>query len=145
MATNPAVAAFLKNHSRRYLEMALNPEKRRRLDHPDGYGEKRGDCGDTVGFFLRTAGETIQTVCFDIHGCIHTMACANAVAHLAEGKAVEEAWEITPDEVAGYLETLPGPHFHCAELAVGAFYLALRDLRDTRNHPWKTSYRTLPK
>ena len=52
---------------------------------------------------------------------------AFAVAFLAEGKTIGEAWEIAPEAVAEYLETLPEDHFHCAELAVGALYLALSD------------------
>ncbi len=44
------------------------------------------------------------------------------------GKTIEAAWEITPEEVIRFLETLPEDHFHCAELAVGAFYLALTDI-----------------
>jgi len=39
------------------------------------------------------------------------------------------------------LETLPPDHFHCAELAVGAFYLALAHLRDNQKSPWKKLYR----
>ena len=46
----------------------------------------------------------------------------------SEGRALEEAWSITPEEVASYLETLPGESRHCAELAVGALYLALTDI-----------------
>jgi nitrogen fixation NifU-like protein len=35
--------------------------------------------------------------------------------------------------VADYLEPLPEDHFHCAELAVGAFYLALADSQRPRS------------
>ncbi|MCP4673404.1 MAG: iron-sulfur cluster assembly scaffold protein, partial [Desulfobacula sp.] len=38
------------------------------------------------------------------------------------------AWKISPEKVNKFLETLPEDHFHCAELAVGALYLALADL-----------------
>jgi nitrogen fixation NifU-like protein len=31
--------------------------------------------------------------------------------------------------VADFLKTLPADHFHCAELAVGALYLALASLK----------------
>jgi hypothetical protein len=40
---------------------------------------------------------------------------------------VDDAWEILPDHVAAYLKTLPDNHWHCAELSVGGFYLALSD------------------
>jgi nitrogen fixation NifU-like protein len=54
------------------------------------------------------------------------------VAQLAEGKSEKQAWEITPEDISEYLETLPDDHFHCAELAVGAFYLALKDAENRR-------------
>ena len=49
---------------------------------------------------------------------------------MAEKKRIEDAWEITPEAVAGYLKTLPSDEIHCSELAVGAFYLALRNIED---------------
>jgi nitrogen fixation NifU-like protein len=75
----------------------------------------------------------IDSVTYRLEGCIHTNACANALAELVEGKSVEEAWRIDPDAVADFLETLPEDHFHCAELAVGAFYLALADSQRPRS------------
>jgi nitrogen fixation NifU-like protein len=60
---------------------------------------------------------------------------------LVEGKTVAAAWEITPEKVADFLETLPGDHYHCAELAVGTLYLALADTRENQRSPWKKSYR----
>jgi len=49
---------------------------------------------------------------------------------LAEGRKVEDAWEITPEDVVAYLETLPPQNTHCAELAVGGFYLALTNWQE---------------
>jgi len=63
-------------------------------------------------------------VSFRVNGCLNTNACANTVVHLAEGKSLEEAWKVTPEDVINYLETLPRNNYHCAELALGAFYLA---------------------
>ena len=51
----------------------------------------------------------------------------------AEGKPVDSAWQISPEQVSTFLSTLPADHFHCAELAVGALYLALADLT-SRQH-----------
>jgi nitrogen fixation NifU-like protein len=40
-----------------------------------------------------------------------------------------------------YLETLPPQNTHCAELAVGGFYLALTNWQELQRHPWKKLYR----
>jgi len=118
---------FWQDHSTQFLEMALDASRRGRLEKADGYGTKKGVCGDTVEFFLDVKHNRIQSVVFEINGCLHTNACANTVAVLAENRKVEEAWDITPEQIAEYLITLPEDHFHCAELAVGAFYLSLAD------------------
>ena len=91
--------------------------------------------------FLSVQQGHIQVVSFKTAGCMNTNACANTVAELAEGRKVEDAWEITPDDVIACLETLPPANTHCAELAVGALYLALTNLQDHQRHPWEKLYR----
>ena len=120
---------FWQDHSRQYLEMAFNADRRERLQNPDGHGKRTGECGDTVEMFLTFRADQIQSVSFDTDGCLDTNACANTVALLAEGKELADAWEITPEDVIAYLETLPREKNHCAELAVGAFYLALANFQ----------------
>lgn len=119
---------FLNDHSLKYIEMALSTDRIERLANPDGYGKRTGDCGDTVEFFLTCKNSILQSVSFYVQGCMNTTACCNAVAGFAEGKSIESAWKITPEQVNNYLETLPCDHFHCAELSVGALYLALADI-----------------
>jgi nitrogen fixation NifU-like protein len=47
--------------------------------------------------------------------------------YLAGGNTIENAWNILPDHVINFLQTLPEDHYHCAELSLGSFYLALSD------------------
>ena len=131
---------FFQDHSLRYLEMALRSDRQTMIKKPDGYGKRTGACGDTVEFFLQVREDTIQYLSFLTDGCINTTACCNAVAHLVEGRSVEQAWGITPEEVIAYLETLPPGHEHCAELSVGALYLALSNFQELNRAPWKKIY-----
>ena len=119
---------FYQDHSLHFLEMALSTDYMERVENPDGHGKHTGECGDTAEFFLMKEGPALSMVCFVIDGCVHTQACCNTIVRLALGKSIDAAWEITPDAVAGYLQTLPDSHYHCAELSVGAFYRALSDL-----------------
>ncbi len=118
---------FWQDHAEHFLEMAFATERMERLDHADGYGRRTGTCGDTIEIFLTMADNRIERARFAVNGCLNTSACANTVTLFAEGKTVAEAWKITEKQVAEYLQTLPSDHAHCAELAVGAFYLALAD------------------
>jgi nitrogen fixation NifU-like protein len=119
---------FIKNHSLNYLEMALRTDRIERIENPDGYGKKIGDCGDTIEFFLLCHKSILKSVCFYTRGCLNTNACCNVVAEFAQGKTIDEAWEILPGHVIEYLETLPHDHSHCAQLAVGTLYLALTNI-----------------
>jgi len=131
---------FWQDNSLNYLQMAFGHARRGRLQKPDGYGIRTGECGDTVEMFLDIKSDCIQSVCFDTNGCINTNACANAVAYLAEGRSIDDGWEIAPDNVVEYLETLPEANHHCAELAVGAFYMALANYRELQRRSWKQPY-----
>ncbi len=131
---------FWQDHSITFLEMAFRTDRRERLEKPDGYGKKTGNCGDTVEFFLNLDGDTIRVLSYEINGCLNTNASCNAVVSLVEGKPVDAAWEVTPEQVAGFLESLPKDHFHCAELVVGTLYLALANARENRRSPWKKLY-----
>lgn len=123
------IYSLLKNHSLNYIQMALSTDNIEKIEHPDGYGKQTGKCGDTIEFFILKKGKNIDTVSFIINGCLNTMACGNAVVRLARGKTIEFAWEIKSEHVIAFLGTLPADHHHCAELAVGAFYHALKELK----------------
>ena len=132
---------FWQEHSLRYLEMAFRNDRRAVIAHPDGYGKRTGNCADTVEVYLTVRDGRIQSVAYQTDGCMNTNACANTVAELIEGRDIETAWELTPEDVIAYLETLPVENFHCAELVVGALYTALTDCNRTLQEPWKKLYR----
>ena len=123
---------FWNDHSRNFLEMAYRTDKQ---DEPHGHhytGKNKGDCGDMVEMYLTVDDDSIiQNATYNIEGCRNTNACANTVAMLAEGKTIQ-AWEITPEVVIEFLETLPPANHHCAELAVGALYKALNTVKRDR-------------
>ncbi len=118
---------FWQDHTKQFLVNAFCYNRRKITENPDGYGKNTGTCGDTIEMFLTIPSNRIQSVTYQTDGCINTNACCNIVAEMSEGKTLDEAWEIYPEDVIEYLETLPEENHHCAELAVGAFYLALAD------------------
>lgn len=122
--------SLLRGHSLNFIEMALSTHHIERIENPDGYGKRTGDCGDTIEFFLCVKGGRLDTISFYVQGCLNTMACGNTVIKLCQGKSIDQAWKLKPDHIALFLDTLPEDHYHCAELAAGAFYLSLRDLEN---------------
>ncbi len=132
---------FLQEHSDRFLKAALRSDRHEVVYQADGYGEHSIDCGDTLKIYLMISQASIQSISYTTNGCLNTNACANAVADLAHGRSLTDAWRITAKDIIDYLETLPPKHFHCADLAVGALRNALADARDFRRSPWKKNYR----
>ncbi|WP_163337004.1 iron-sulfur cluster assembly scaffold protein [Desulfopila sp. IMCC35008] len=125
----------MQDHSDTFKVMVANLERFRRVDVPDGYGIKKGDCGDIVEIYLRIDADVVKEVSFQVAGCLNTFACANAVSYLAEGKEVGDCWQISPELIVAVLESLPDDHHHCAELAVGTFYLALNNYNRKQSVP----------
>lgn len=123
---------FWNRHSLKFLEMAFETHRRERLEKPDGHAKATRECGDTVEFFLLLRDTGTLGVSFEIEGCLYSLACANAAAHLAEGKTVSEARRIDGNTIKAFLETLPEVESHCADLAAEALHLALDDLRAKR-------------
>ena len=132
---------FWQDHSSNYLEMAFRTDHTGLVERSYGHGRKTGECGDTVEMFLSIENDLIKHVSFIVEGCRNTHACGNTVAVLAEGKEIDVAWEITPENVIQFLGTLPKENHHCAELAVGSFYLALSNYQENKRSGWKKLYR----
>ena len=121
---------FWNDHSRNFLEMAYRTDKQEVLYDHAYTGKNTGDCGDMVEMYLGVGENNIvEIVTYNIEGCFNTNACANTISFLAEGKHIDEVWNITPGTVIDFLETLPPANHHCAELAVGALYKALNTIK----------------
>lgn len=130
----------LREHSKNFQAMVTRAERYGELEKPDGYGKRTGDCGDTIEIYLSVHAGQLRMVTFRVQGCTNTVACGNTVSFLMEGRTLSDAWHLTPENVADYLQTLPPDHFHCAELAVGAFYRALSDYNSRQREQWKNTY-----
>ncbi len=126
MTVNPDES--LPEHTQIFLEMAFRTDRQKALAHPSGVGRNVGTCRDRIEIQVAISGGIIKEVAYQLDGCLNTNACANAVAEMVEGHTVAAAWALKPATVAAFLQSLPADHFHCAELAVGAFYKALAPL-----------------
>jgi nitrogen fixation NifU-like protein len=111
------------------LKHAMHPQHRARLDQPDAYGALCGWCGEVMEIFLSLAGEEITKATFWADGCISTMACGDMITTMVEGMTLEQADQITPNELITALGGLPYASVHCSELSVGAVRQAITNRR----------------
>ena len=135
-----AVADAGRTYTDRFAEMAAKSDRLGIIEKADGRAEQTGQCGDTVELFLAVRAGQVRRVTYQINGCFNTVACANALAYLVEGRTVTDSWEISAEDLITFLETLPADHHHCAELVVGTFYKALNNFNLLQREPWRRDY-----
>jgi nitrogen fixation NifU-like protein len=113
-------------HSRfgRHVNMPANLGA---IDDPSGRALGVGQCGDSIEVTLRVADERIAEIRFQPCGCGYTIACASAMSELARNRTLEQALEISPQDVEAELGGLPEDHLHCARLAVNTLGEAIAD------------------
>ncbi len=135
-----AAIDFWQNQSLPFLEMALRTDTRGVLRNPDGYAKTSRECGDTIEIFLVVRNGRIESAAFETDGCLFAVVCANAAVHLVRGKTLQEGLALSPEDIIGYLETLPPEENHCAEQAIEVLRLAIADGRENERQPWKKFY-----
>lgn len=110
-----------------FLAHARAPRNLGEMLHPDGQAKAVGSCGDWITVALRVQDEVITDVKVMPQGCIYTTVCASAVGELARGLRLDQALELTPQDVEKTLGGLPEDHMHCARLAVNTLGEAIAD------------------
>jgi len=109
----------------------MNPHNVGVIENPDGYGKVGNPvCGDLMEIFIKVKENVIEDIRFRTFGCGSAIATSSMVTDLAKGKTLEEAMEITRDDVATELEGLPPRKMHCSNLAADALHAAIEDYRE---------------
>jgi nitrogen fixation NifU-like protein len=114
-------------YSAKVVEEFYQPKNVGVIMGPDGYGSVLGPCGDTMDIYLRLDGQRIVKAAFMTDGCGATIACGSMLTQLVEGRSLEEAAAITPEDLTAALDGLPEEHTHCALLAVNTLREAIAD------------------
>lgn len=110
-----------------FIIHANQPRHMGRLENASGYAKGVGVCGDAIEVYLAIHSHTITGIRHVPKGCTYTVACGSAMSHLANGRTLEDALRITPEDVANELGGLPDDHMHCASLAVNTLGEAIDD------------------
>jgi nitrogen fixation NifU-like protein len=84
---------------------------------------------DTVLITLRIENEIIQDVKFKCMGCAVAIACSSVATEMVLGKHVDQAYQITKQDVAEALGGIPDYKMQCSNLAPEAIQKAIDDWR----------------
>jgi SUF system NifU family Fe-S assembly protein len=85
-------------------------------------------CGDVLRLAVKVDGGRIAAACFKTQGCVASIAASSILTDLLVGKSVQEASQVTADEISLALGNLPPATFHAAQLCAEALALLLRKL-----------------
>lgn len=109
----------------------------------DGIGEV-GDaaCGDALTFYINVEEGRLKEVSYMVFGCVASIATSSMTSILAKGKTIEEALEITEEDVIVALDGLPEEKVHCSNLGISALRKAIQNYyeKQSENQPTQGGY-----
>lgn len=98
----------------------------------DGIGQVGSPaCGDVMRMYIKVNQKTSQiTECrFKTFGCASAIASTSMLSMMAIGRTLDEAYQITPQEIIKELGGLPAQKIHCSVLGDQALRAAIDDYR----------------
>lgn len=117
-------------YSEKVMEHFMNPRNVGEVEDADGVGEVGNPtCGDLMKISIKVENDVLTDIKFQTFGCGAAIATSSMITELAKGKTLDEALEITRDDVALELDGLPPIKLHCSNLAADALKAAIEDYR----------------
>ncbi|MEW6202089.1 MAG: Fe-S cluster assembly scaffold protein NifU [bacterium] len=115
-------------YTEKVMDHFRNPRNVGELENPDGVGRVGNPkCGDLMEMQIKVKDESIKDIKFRTFGCGAAVATSSIITEMAMGKTIEEASNITRNDVADELGGLPPVKMHCSNLAADALHAAIED------------------
>jgi nitrogen fixation NifU-like protein len=114
--------------SKKAIEHLRNPQNVGVIENPDGVGYL-GDpsYGFDLELYIKVKDNTITDAKFKAFGCAATIATVSMVSEMLEGRSIEQALDISGEEIAEALDGLPPSRMHSAELGRELIKSAVND------------------
>jgi nitrogen fixation NifU-like protein len=100
------------------------------MTEPDACVVVHGWCGDTMEIYVKVDNGMNAEVAFMTDGCGPTVACGSTLVSMARGLPLDEAEQVSPDDLLEALGGLPEDGVHCSQLAVRTLHEAIANPRN---------------
>ncbi len=118
-------------YSEKVLDHFKNPRNVGELEDADAEGTVGNPvCGDMMTMYIKVKDDRIEDVKFKTFGCGAAIATSSMTTELAKGKTLDEALEISRQDVADALDGLPLVKMHCSNLAADALHEAINSYKE---------------
>ncbi|MEM7146181.1 MAG: iron-sulfur cluster assembly scaffold protein [Verrucomicrobiota bacterium] len=112
-----------------------NPQNMGEMSDADSVGTVgSADCGDMVRMWLKFSEKEGQKIIdkasFQSFGCQTAIAVASMATELLKGKTIEEARNLSAEELSQPIGPLPPMKIHCGQMVEGALKEALAEDQD---------------
>lgn len=125
-------------YSEKVMELFRNPKNMGEIENPDGIGKVGNPkCGDVMELYIKVEDDIITDIKFKTFGCAAAIATSSMITEMAKGKTLDEAMNISREDVAVELEGLPPIKMHCSNLAADALKAAIEDYRKKKGDKGK--------
>lgn len=102
-----------------------NPTHVGEMPSPSASATTKGACDDDITIYLKIHGNLIEKASFYANGCGTGVVCGDACAELAQGKTLEEALQISGEDIIERVGGLPTDKRKTAHATAAALKEAL--------------------
>lgn len=115
-----------ESYSEIVLEHAKNPRNQGNLGDANARGYNMNPvCGDVLSLMLRIEEGRVAEARFMTEGCTASVATSSLITEMVTGLTLDEARELTHEDVADAAGGLPTSKLHSASLVIAALRQAL--------------------
>lgn len=112
------------------LDHFQNPRNTGEIADASGVGSVGNPaCGDMMKLYIKVVDGRLAEVKYKTFGCAAAIATSSIASEMVKGKTIEQAEQLTREEVVEALHGLPQEKVNCSTLAPDAIRAAIADYR----------------